>query len=197
MYSLQDSFLFVLICLAPSSYRKSLNFIPLFLILSCLVYSSLFFSVLVLSVFVSACDPGAMLGTGLGIATVALIGDSYVHTFAAFSTLQLSVSVHSSAFPCLSFPCFALLCFLLTFVVLRCLALSCLVLSCCICLLSTAPYCTVSRYQEEMKCKHYAPTGVRESRNIPSDLFAFLTSKLQTSQRYLTLSQLIPPLFLP
>ena len=29
---------------------------------------------------------GAMLGTGLGIGTAALIGDSYVHTFAAFST---------------------------------------------------------------------------------------------------------------
>lgn len=27
-----------------------------------------------------------MLGTGLGIGTAALIGDSYVHTFAAFST---------------------------------------------------------------------------------------------------------------
>ena len=34
-------------------------------------------------------ETGAMLGTGLGIATIAMIGDSYVHTFAAFSTFTV------------------------------------------------------------------------------------------------------------
>ena len=44
---------------------------------------------------------GAMLGTGLGIATAAVIGDSYVHTFAAFSTftaLSLGVSMSMSMY---------------------------------------------------------------------------------------------------
>ena len=64
----------------PFSFYMSLS---LFLSLSvCLSVS--------LSLSLSLSLPlGAMLGTGLGIATVAMIGDSYVHTFAAFSTFTV------------------------------------------------------------------------------------------------------------
>jgi hypothetical protein len=62
---------------------------------------------------------GAMLGTGLGIATVAVIGDSYVHTFAAFSTFT---ALSLGTLLCLSYPCLAaLVCTTLFFTVQDCI----------------------------------------------------------------------------
>ena len=68
------------LCLSVSLFFFSLPF-SLSISLSLPFYFSLSLSLL--------SETGAMLGTGLGIATIALIGDSYVHTFAAFSTFTV------------------------------------------------------------------------------------------------------------
>ena len=75
--------------LSYSLYSMSLC-LPLFFLSPLLPFYFSLSSFLFLSLSLSLLsETGAMLGTGLGIATIALIGDSYVHTFAAFSTFTV------------------------------------------------------------------------------------------------------------